>query len=168
MNVVSWTGIATLLISLGSLVVAAAGFWRSGRVRVLDLRTAVLKDAAELGIALEGLSKTVPAAVRSRTNLSAATGNTGGALQLFREEAEADLATLRGLRNRLDQVKRVRLFSSYSAIEAKAVSVNEVRTRVRHLTEKYQAAACADDKLREEHRKAATERFNKILNRSRS
>jgi len=72
MSVPGWVFVA---IPAGSLVVGVLALWRSGRRRVLDLRTGVRKDAAELRLSLELLSKAIPAAVHSRLCVSAATGS---------------------------------------------------------------------------------------------
>lgn len=148
-------------ISGGSLLVSAFALWRSGRVRVLDLRTKIRKDAVELRVSLNDLLKAIiPLAVQSRTNVSSAAGRTG-ALDIFRTEAEADTATLNGLLAELKNIEPIGLLASYSDIEAKAVSVHEIGTRVKQLHEKYLAAADADEKIREHLRNAAIARVSR-------
>jgi hypothetical protein len=88
-------------IAVGSLLVSIAALWRAGRVRVLDLRTSLRKDAVELRLALDDLATTIPASVQSRMRVSAAASGMGGAMDQFRAEAEADGAAIAALRARL-------------------------------------------------------------------
>jgi type II secretory pathway component GspD/PulD (secretin) len=130
-------------ISGGSLLLSAAALWRSGRVRVLDIRTNVRTDIAELRLRLDALSQAIPAATQSRANAASAIG-TGRAAQLFKQGADADIATIKGLTEQLDQIARISVLSSYSQIEAKSVAAREVRIRLEQLSAKYEAAADDD------------------------
>lgn len=134
-------------ISIGSLAVAALAFWRSGRVRTLDLRATVRRQCAELQLALESLNTTIPAAVESRARIAAMTGQTG-ALQHFRAEADSDKASVEELKNRVDGISRIRVFVGYRAVEKRAVDAYDISTQVRKLREKYQRAADADNDVR--------------------
>jgi hypothetical protein len=142
-------------ISGGSLLLSAVALWRSGRVPVLDIRTSVRTDIAELRLRLDALSQTIPAAVQSRVRVAAATGS-GGATELFRQGAEADTATVRGLYEQLDRIARIPLLASYGQIEANSVAAREVRTRVEQLSAKYAAAAHEDAAAREHIREHMT------------
>jgi hypothetical protein len=142
-------------LAIGGLLVSPLALWRAGRVRVLDLRTTVHKDAAELRLALEDLAGTIPRAIQSREHVAAATGQ-AGALQQFRTEADADIAAVAALRVRLSGIEPIRLLASYSTVEAKVVTAHEVRLRVQQLREKYKAAAAADAQ-EGEHLRAAVE-----------
>jgi hypothetical protein len=148
---------ASTLVSIGSLLVATAAFWRFGRVRTLDLRLKTRKDAVELRISLEKLVTSIPLAVQSRTHVSAAVGH-GGALDIFRSEAEADATTAAQLLTRIKDSERTGLLSSYGAHEDIAVALHELGTRVKQLQEKYSAAGAADEKLREHLRASAIAR----------
>lgn len=145
-------------VSIGGLIISIAAFWRSGRVRTLDLRLKTRKDAVELRLSLEDLVKAIPLAVRSRTNVSAAVGGNGGALDLFRSEAAADSETVASLLTRIKDSERTGLLSSYGANEDIAVAMHELETRVRQLREKYSRAGAADEKLREHLRASAIAR----------
>jgi molybdopterin converting factor small subunit len=144
-------------ITIGGLLVSILALWRAGRLRVLDLRTTLRNDAAELRLALENLAATIPAAVQSRERLAAATGQ-AGAFQQFRLEAETDRATVETLRARLSGIEPIPLLASYDTVEAKVVTAHEVRLRVQQLREKYTAAAAGDAQEREYLRAAAEAR----------
>jgi hypothetical protein len=150
-----------LWISGGSLLVSVLAWWRSGRVRVLDLRTSVRKDVAELRVTLDDLAQTIPVAIQSRANVSAPIGHSGGPLQQFREGAKADASLIEDLRSRLAAAERVRLLASYSEVEAKAVALRTVRAHIELLQAKYLAAAAADEKVREHLRAAVRDRANR-------
>jgi hypothetical protein len=136
-------------IAIGSLLVSVVALWRAGRVRTLDLRINLRKDAVELRLALEKLTATIPAAIQSRSAIAAATGQ-AGALQRFRNEAEADLPTVAALRARLDGIEPVPLFAGYGTVEAKVVAAHEVRLRMQELREKYATALAADEAARKQ------------------
>ena len=134
-------------ISAGGVLIAALAFWRSGRVRTLDLRTTVRRQCAELQIVLETLAATIPAAVESRARITAMTG-LASALQQFRAEADSDRAAVEELTKSLDRLKRIRFFAGYRAVEEKAIVAYEMSTQVKRLREKYQRAADADNEAR--------------------
>jgi hypothetical protein len=170
MNAVSWTGIAPLLISLGSLVVAAGGFWRSGRVRVLDLRLTVRKDIAVLRIDLEGLPQKIAQGMTSRVNVLSAMGMGGsGAAQAFHDAGDADLETLKRLQAQLSKVDRFWLLARwYGAVERKAVSVHAIRHDVNLLQAKYAKAMSEDDENRDRIRKEKIDHVNWVIRQGRS
>lgn len=142
-----------MLISGGSFLVSVLAWWRSDRVRILDIRTSVRKDVTELRLELDALSSRIPAALQSRERASAATGR-GGALDAFRTEAGIDSAAIEPLRAHLNQIERIRPLASYGEVEAKALTAHEIRTRVRQLAEKYDSAAREDERTREYLRNA--------------
>lgn len=146
---VAWFAGATRAewISIASLLIAALAFWRSGRVRTLDLQATVRRQCAELQLALESLATTIPAAVESRARIAAMTGQTG-ALQHFTAEADSDKTSVEGLKSRVDAINRIRVFVGYRAVEKRAIDAYEISTQVRKLREKYQRAADADNDVR--------------------
>lgn len=145
--VLNWISARTIpeWLSVGSLVIAALAYRRAGRVRVLDRRTELLKDIADLRPRLECLERSIPDAVQSRLNASSATGSAlGGAAQAFKQDAGVDTVEIGVLRGRLEEMSRLPFFQTYARIEARMVSVREVRTRFEVLSEKYAAAARED------------------------
>lgn len=137
-------------IAGGSLLVSAVALWRSGRVRVLDRRTELRTDIADLWPRLRELEATIPAAVKSRTNASSAIGlGNSGAVAGFRAGAEEDAETVHGLKARLDEIGRIPWLATYGRIEAKVVAARTVRTRFEQLAEKYAAAAREDESTRQ-------------------
>jgi hypothetical protein len=101
------------------------------------------------------LAATIPVVVQSRTRVSAASGNVGGALQQFRTDADTDTAAVRDLRTRLEGIERIGMLTGYDAIERKVLIAHEVKIRVDQLAAKYLAAADADERVREHLRAAA-------------
>lgn len=144
-------------ISGGSLLVSAAALWRSGRVRVLDLRTSIRRQVAELRLEFAIIPRTIDAAVVSRQSAHAAVGRTG-ATAAFRQTAEADKIAVPQWLAKLDEIGAIPLRAGYAALEAKMVAVQEVRTRLDQLTQKYAAAAREDEKTRQCSIDAATAR----------
>src|SRR5262245_26231991 len=106
-------------------VLSIIAIWRTGRVRVLDLRTKLRKDAAELRVTLEGLAARIPVAVNSRANVTSVTQQTG-ALEGFRQEAEADAAEVKALQAKVQGIEPIPLLAGYGAIERRAVIAHEV------------------------------------------
>jgi hypothetical protein len=146
-----------VLISGGSLLVSVLAWWRSGRARVLEIRTSVRKDVTELRLELDALSTQIAAALQSRERASAATGR-GGALEVFRKNAEIDRAAIEPMRTQLNEIERIRPLALYDEVEAKALTAQAVRTRVRQLVGKYDSAAREDERTREYLRNAMTAR----------
>ena len=148
-DIVAWASAVTRAewISAGSMLIAALAYWRSGRVRTLDLRATVRRQCAELQFGLETLAATIPAAVESRARIAAMTGQTG-ALQQFRTEADSDRAAVEALTKRIDRIKRIRFFAGYGAVEERALLAYEMHTQVKRLRDKYQRAADADNETR--------------------
>jgi hypothetical protein len=134
-------------ISAVSALIAALAYWRSGRVRTLDLRTTVRRQCAELQSGLETLAAAIPAAVDSRARITAMTGQTG-ALEHFRTEADSDRAAIEELSKRVDSLKRIRFLTGYRAVEKRAVIAYEIGTQVRQLRDKYKRAADTDNETR--------------------
>jgi hypothetical protein len=144
--------------------VALVALWRTGRVRVLDLRLTVRKGIAEIGVDVDHLARRLEYAVQSRTGVASATGQ-AGALQAFREQAEADRAEIQAMRQRLQDLNRLSMFATYLQVEDRAVGLETVRTLYRQLSEKYDAAIRDDDAQRtylRERRDATFDRMTTI------
>jgi hypothetical protein len=147
------------LISVGSLLMAAAAFWRTGRVRTVDLRTKVRKDVAELRITLDDLSSKIPYRIQSRERAWSSMGlSNSGAMQEFRESANRHIDEVRGLLSRLDEIQKMPLLTTYRNAEDKSVDVEGIRTCTKQLLDKFAAAAKEDEAIREHNRKAMLER----------
>ncbi len=126
-------------------------FWRGGRVRVLDRRTELLKDIADLRPRLESLERSISNAVQSRVNASAAIGSAlSGAVQAFKDAAVLDTVDVGVLRAQLEETSRLPFFQTYGRIEARMVLVRELRTRFEGLAEKYAGAAREDAATRQQ------------------
>jgi hypothetical protein len=135
-------------VSVGGLLLSAFALWRTGRVRVLDLRLTVRKTIAELSVELEHLSERLEYGVQSRTRVAAASGEGGGNVEIFRQAADADRAELQALRSTLEKLNRLPPLAFYSHIEDRAVGAQRIRTRLTQLSEKYAAALREDDARR--------------------
>jgi hypothetical protein len=134
-------------IALSSLGVAIAAFWRSGRARVLDLRTTVLRDSADTRLALDQLAEKIPRCLQSRQAVCSM-GGQSGALAQFQEGVARDTEELGRLRNRLAGIPWISTLDRYGAAEDAAVAVQEIRTRVQQLSDKYAAAWAEDEAAR--------------------
>ena len=137
-------------IALSSLAVAFLALWRSGRARVLDLRTSVLKDQAQARLEIDELTEKIRRCLKSREVVCAMTGQSG-ALEHFRGEVAADTAELDRLHSRLAGIGWVSGLANYQKAEEIAVAVHELRGRVQQLREKY-AAAWAEDEVQRQRR----------------
>jgi hypothetical protein len=149
-------------MSLGSLTVAVAAFWRAGRVRVLDLRTTARKEVAELRVILDELFRQVPFRIQSRERAWSAIGMAlSGAMQEFRTTAESPITEIRQLQAQLGELEAVPALATYNAVEAKVVALRAVHARIQQLSDKYAVAAREDDATREHVRKAALDRASR-------
>ena len=147
----------SLGIAGGSLLVSVAALWRSGRVRVLDRRTEVRRDLADLRPRLDGLERSIPDAVQSRVRVNSAIGLGGsGAEEVFKKGADADLAAVREFRGQLDDIGRLRWLAGYGSVEEKLVAARTVRTRFEQLADKYAAAGRQDEATRKHIREHMT------------
>jgi hypothetical protein len=151
--------VAVWITGIGAAVSIAA-FWRSGRVRVLDLRTELRKQAAELRLALKDLESTIPFAVESRERVTSVTGQTG-ALQGFRQEAETDAAEVKALQAKVAGIEPIPFLAGYDAIEQRVVIAHEVSIRVTMLREKYTLAAEVDAEVRKHRREEMLEQVRR-------
>jgi hypothetical protein len=159
MSIATWIPVS---IAAGSLLVSIIALWRTGRVRVLDVRTRIRKDVAGLRVTLEVLSKTIPAAVRSRQAATAAMGQfKSGSMERFSREAEEDAATIERLQIALNNIERTWLSLSYDDVEAKAVAAHDIAARACVLQEKYARASASDEMTREHLREASIARMKR-------
>jgi hypothetical protein len=142
-------------------VLSIVALWRSGRVRVLDMRMSLRKELVELRHALDELKSHIPAAVESRLRVSAAAGAMGGAVEEFDREATNDTATVTELQACLTTIEPIPWLAGYSTLEAKALDAYKVRIAVERLATKYQAAAEADTEVRKHLRDAMIARGNR-------
>lgn len=153
---------ATGWISMGGLIVSMAAFWRSGSVRVVDLRTNVRKEIAELRVILDDLLKQIPHRVQSRERAWATIGlATSGAMVEFRNTADGHVAEIQQLRAQLDHLEPIPRLATYTVVENRAVAERTIRSRTQQLLDKYAAAAREDDATREHARKAALDRVGR-------
>lgn len=121
-------------ISGGSLLISAIALWRSGRVRVLDRRTELRKDLADLWPRLGGLKAVIRAASTPRTHAMAAVGLVRSEQELL---AAPDADAVKVLRALIDEIGRIPWFATSGKIEAKIVAARTVRTRFELLADKY-------------------------------
>jgi hypothetical protein len=153
---------AAVWVSVASFAMAGLALWRSGRIRVLDRRTELVRDVADLRLRFEEIERAIPFAVESRERVSAAIGR-GGALDIFHKEAGADAAAVGKLQDQLNAIGRARPLVRYRTVETKLIAAREVRTRLELLSEKYARAAQQDEAMRQHLRDAAAARANRSL-----
>jgi hypothetical protein len=145
-------------IAGGSLVVSLFALWRTVVAPTQALRTSVLRDAAELRVDLDALAKQIPFCVQSRDRVSSAIGR-GGALDIFKAEAAADLAETGALELRIGEIEGITSWtSSYADMEDKAKAMTSVRARAKQLADKYAAGFAQDESTRAHLRDSATQR----------
>jgi hypothetical protein len=130
-----------------ALVVAIATWLQTRSARVSDQRVSILKDQTALRMALDELARKIDLGALSRSRVAGMTGQRVAA-EAFQAEAAADAGELRRLRARLASIPWI---STARAAEDASVAVQEVRTRVEQLREKY-AAAWADDEIQRQRR----------------
>ncbi|HEV2471190.1 MAG TPA: hypothetical protein VGS41_00890 [Chthonomonadales bacterium] len=136
-------------IAAGSLLVSVVALWRSGRVRVLDRRTELRGDLADLRPRVDALERVISDAVQSRVRANSAVGlGRSGAEVMFKKAAEDDSATVQEFRRELDEIDRVPVLAGYRRIEKKMVAARTLRTRFEQLADKYAAAAREDEATR--------------------
>ena len=105
------------------MLVSVIALWRSGRVRVLDRRTELRRDLADLRPKIEALEQSIPHAVQSRLRVNSAIGlGLSGAEEAFKKEADADLAAVREFRTQLDEIGQLPSLVGYGRVEEKLVA----------------------------------------------
>lgn len=144
---------ASIWISGGSFGVSLIALWRSGRNRVLDLRTAVRKEVSALRVEIDAMPGRIAGAMQSRRAIGAATGMTG-AHMAFQTMCEADLTAVEGLRSQIVNADHIPFWATYSDVEAKMLTASEVRGRLTQMSEKYKAARTEDEKMSDQLRAA--------------
>jgi hypothetical protein len=142
-----------------SYVVAATGItgavmtWinlrRTAQLKALDLRLEVRKADADVRSAFADLPTLFEKARRSRAAVTAATGQTGAQMQWLRD-ADADRAALQPLQATLPAAPDDYRSLTPAGLEDKLVELHRLQSKVKLLSEKYQASLAADDKVREQ------------------
>jgi len=121
----------------GSLLLSMLALWRTLRFKVLDLRTQLRRDVAELRVTMDEMVAHINRALQP----TAERPIESSALQALRREADLDSLQLQALRARLNEINVVAPFSSHKTLETKCALTQAIRTRVRQLAEKYSSAA---------------------------
>jgi hypothetical protein len=137
---------ATLAAAGGSLLLSLLALWRTARFKVLDLRTQLRRDVAEVRVTMDEMVAYINRALRP----TAERPIESSALQALRREADRDSLQLEALRGRLDEINVVRPLSSYKTLEAKCALARAIRTRVGQLADKYSYAVAPLAKRRGE------------------
>lgn len=126
-----------LSVSGGSLLLSMLALWRTARFKMLDLRTQLRRDVAELRVTMDEMVAHINRALQP----TAERPLESAALLALRREADMDSLQLEALRRRLNEINILAPFSSYKALEAKCALAQAIRTRVRQLADKYASAA---------------------------
>ncbi len=121
----------------GSLLLSLLALWRTARFKVLDLRTQLRRDVAELRVTMDEMVAHINRALQP----TAERPLESAALQALRREADMDSLQLEALRGRLNEINVVATFASYKTLEAKCTLAQAIRTRVAQLADKYASAA---------------------------
>lgn len=127
----------TMAAAGGSLLLSMLALWRTARFKVLDLRTQLRRDVAELRVTMDEMVAQINRALQPSSERPLESE----ALQGLRREADMDSLQLEALRGRLNEVNVVAPFSSYKTLEAKCALAQAIRTRVGQLADKYSSAA---------------------------
>jgi len=120
-----------------SLLLSLLALWRTARFKVLDLRTQLRRDVAELRVTMDEMVTHINRAVQP----TAEHPIESPALQALRREADLDSLQLGALRGCLNEINVVTPFASYKTLEAKCALAQAIRTRVHQLADKYSPAA---------------------------
>lgn len=128
-----------LAISGASLLLSVLALWRSARFKVLDLRSQLRGDVAELRVTMDELVAQINRALppSREAPIESAT------LAALRREADMDSLQLEALRARLNEINVVAPFASYRTLEAKCALARAIRTRIGQLADKYSSAGSA-------------------------
>ncbi len=123
-----------LVVSGASLLLSMFALWRTTHFKVLDLRTQLRRDVAELRVTMDEIvakiNRTLPPTAEPPIESAA-----------LRREADMDSLQLEALRGRLNEINVVKPFASYKTLEAKCALARAIATRVRQLVDKYSWAA---------------------------
>ena len=130
-----------LWISAGSLIVSAIALWRSGRIRVLDMRTAIRRDIAELEAQLKPLRQKIYKATELRKLDATLTNRASAPPSMLQAAMEADLRELDGLLEKLNVISQIPLLTGYGTIERKVVALSESRVKAVQIMNKYAKAS---------------------------
>lgn len=147
-NLLPYVGAIT---GIAGAVMGFVSYRRSGQMKALDLRLELRKAVGDLYDSVQTLSSLLERAKRSRTAVSAATGQTG-ALQHWQGEFEKDLSAVQRLVAETPYPGATYDSISYSELESRLVSVHQIQSQADRLHEKYRTSLAADDKEREQIR----------------
>jgi hypothetical protein len=125
-----------LAAAVGSLVLSLLALWRTARFKVLDLRTQLRRDVAELRVTMDEMVAHINRALQPTTERP----TESAALQALQREADTDSLQLEALRGRLNEINVVAPLASYKTLEAKCALTQAIRTRVHQLADKYSPA----------------------------
>ena len=130
----------------GSLLLSLLALWRTARFKVLDLRTQLRRDVAELRVTMDEMVAHINRALQP----TAERPIESAALQALQREADMDSLQLEALRGRLNEINVVPPLASYKTLEAKCALAQAIRTRVHQLADKYSPGATSLAKSRGE------------------
>ena len=141
-----WLGIVGFIVSLLSLGLSGVAFWRSVRVKKLDLRIELRKLIAALHDDLRKMPDRFAAAKKSRHAISATRGmSQSGALQAWNAAHDADLEEVNALAKMLPSADESFADASEKVLEDQLVTLSNVRRRSDALKAKCDASL-ADDR----------------------
>ena len=135
-----------LAVAGTSLLVSLLALWRTARFRVLDLRTQLRRDVAELRVTMDEMV----AHINRSLQPTAERPIESAALQAHKREADMDSLQLEALRGRLNEINVVAPFASYKTLEVKCAIAQAIRTRIHQLADKYSPVAAPPARSRGE------------------
>jgi hypothetical protein len=140
----------SLSISILSLILAAIALHRSVRVKALDLRLELRKADNALRATVESLPSLLLYAKGSRSAVAAAMGAfKSGAMQIWMNEFESNLAAVKKLEQQLSAVGTDYSDLSDTKLEAKLVEVDALTIKANAIKQTYSASIAQDDRDRE-------------------
>jgi hypothetical protein len=152
----------SLLVAAGSLWVAYLAFRRTGADRLADKRLQLRQNARELGLLINDAIERLAYARQSHRAVLAMIGlGLSGNAQIFEQEANADDAELRQLRDRA-QAEFLEIDpATDTELETKLVNVHGIKMRVDQIRAKYAAVLADDDVRRAERRREVADKVNR-------
>jgi hypothetical protein len=148
-----------LLVSTGSLWVAYLAFRRTSA----DLRLRLRQNARRLGLLIDDSVEKLAYTRQSHQRVLAMIGlGLSGAAQIFEQEANADDAELRQLREWAQaEFGEIDPKAADIEVETKLVSALGIKTRVEQIRAKYAAVLADDDARRAERRREVADAVNR-------
>lgn len=157
-----WTGYVGVVTGVVGMVTGCLAYWRSNRIKALDLRLELRKGLGDAHHALSTLRERLDFADRSRRAVLAATGLLrSGNIVVWERAVAADREQANTLGSSIRSETADFTALSTEQLESEIVAAHKIRTRLDALITKYRGEISADDESRRRIAQEAADRVNR-------